>query len=112
MPVTSLYEVRCDECLVSFPPGTKKCLHCGERLGKQRRQPPPRPIMRAQPGQEMEDFISGPPEAQRELEKFLPPPSEDERERSGPRTAIRLGVNFLWIVGAILITALQMCRGG
>ena len=113
MSVSSLYEVRCEACRVSFPLGTKTCLHCGGRLGKQPRQPPPRPIMRGQAPQGLEDFISGEPEVQRELEDLSPPPPPaGERESSGTRTAIRLGVNFLWILGAILITALQMCRGG
>jgi hypothetical protein len=29
-----LYEVRCLGCNVSFPPGTRRCLHCGERIGR------------------------------------------------------------------------------
>ena len=33
-------------------------------------------------------------------------------EVSRPRRAIRLGINLVWILGAILITVLQMCRGG
>jgi hypothetical protein len=53
------------------------------------------------------------PLQQREVD-FLAPNAgnEEEPEYSGPRRAIRLGVNFLWILGAILITVLQMCRGG
>jgi hypothetical protein len=27
------YEVRCHHCDCSFAPGTKRCVHCGERLG-------------------------------------------------------------------------------
>lgn len=30
-------EVRCGHCGVSFPVGTKRCVHCGERLGRGRR---------------------------------------------------------------------------
>ena len=30
----ALFEVRCHSCNVSFPPGTKVCLHCGGRTGE------------------------------------------------------------------------------
>ncbi len=33
---SSPYEVRCRECKVSFPLGTRVCVHCGARLGKRR----------------------------------------------------------------------------
>jgi hypothetical protein len=36
----------------------------------------------------------------------------EEADQSSPRRAIRLGMNVLWIVGAVLLTLLQMCRGG
>ena len=29
-----LYEVRCPSCRTSFPPETKRCIHCGGPLGK------------------------------------------------------------------------------
>jgi hypothetical protein len=30
---TTPYEVRCHRCQCSFAPGTRNCVHCGERLG-------------------------------------------------------------------------------
>ncbi len=42
------YEVHCERCRVSFPVGTRRCLHCGEAVGRKRfrlRSPVP-------PGQE------------------------------------------------------------
>jgi hypothetical protein len=30
---TTPYEVRCYRCQCSFAPGTKRCVHCGERIG-------------------------------------------------------------------------------
>jgi hypothetical protein len=30
---TSYYEVRCERCRTSFPPETKRCIHCGGPLG-------------------------------------------------------------------------------
>lgn len=106
MPVGELYEVRCNDCNVSFPPGTKTCLHCKGRLGKRRPQAPPAPTMRTQ---------GMPAEASRELEAtgFAEQiAAREEEESSTPRRVIRLGVNLLWILGAIVVTAAQMCRGG
>ena len=34
-PLSELYEVRCYHCNCSFAPGTKQCIHCGQRLGIQ-----------------------------------------------------------------------------
>lgn len=31
------YQVSCPNCKVTFALGTKRCLHCGERLGGKRR---------------------------------------------------------------------------
>jgi hypothetical protein len=33
------YEVYCTRCRVTFPIGTRKCIHCGERVGRDRFQP-------------------------------------------------------------------------
>lgn len=117
----NLYEVRCDNCDVSFPPGTKRCLHCKERLSGRLRQAPPVVTMRGQagspsgdPAASLEEFPGRRHLLSRELSD-LPESgsaSPDEREGSPVRTALRLGVNALWILGAIVITALQMCRGG
>jgi hypothetical protein len=35
------YEVYCHRCQVSFPIGTRTCIHCGERIGRAR---PMRPV--------------------------------------------------------------------
>ncbi|MGE4653241.1 MAG: hypothetical protein AAEJ53_20330 [Myxococcota bacterium] len=33
-PSTHAFEVRCESCNVSFPSGTRLCLHCGAKLNK------------------------------------------------------------------------------
>ena len=33
MEASNPYEVRCPSCRTSFPPETKRCIHCGGRLG-------------------------------------------------------------------------------
>ncbi len=32
------YEVRCARCRVSYPVGTRRCIHCGEAVGRKRRR--------------------------------------------------------------------------
>jgi hypothetical protein len=69
--------------------------------------------MRGQPVQGAQEFGEAPPNSKQSLEELrLMSGSEDEPEGSAPRTALRMGVNFLWIVGFIVLTAVQMCRGG
>ena len=115
MAVGDLYEVRCYQCEVSFPPGTKKCLHCGGRIANRRRQVPPAPVMRTQGEQPIEffpDLAHSPSADKRFGVPELDEHGEDEPAQSTPRRAIRLGVNVLWIFGALMITLAQMCRGG
>lgn len=33
MAASNPYEVRCESCRTSFPPETKRCIHCGGPLG-------------------------------------------------------------------------------
>jgi hypothetical protein len=115
MAASDLYEVRCTHCEVSFPPGTKQCLHCGGRIGRRLRQAPPPPVMRSQ-NEQPSDFLAygadSPPEGKLIDLSELAADSEDEARSSSPRRAVRLGVNVLWIFGALMITLAQMCRGG
>ena len=41
------FEVYCNQCNVTFPTGTRRCLHCGGRLSRERGRPeaaPPQPF--------------------------------------------------------------------
>ena len=33
MAASNYYEVRCENCRTSFPPETKRCIHCGGAIG-------------------------------------------------------------------------------
>ena len=33
MAASNFYEVRCENCRTSFPPETKRCIHCGAPIG-------------------------------------------------------------------------------
>ena len=53
------YEVRCYHCDTSFAPGTRRCVHCGERLGG--RPPLPTEALVREPGAPDEIEPSAPP---------------------------------------------------
>jgi hypothetical protein len=33
MAASNFYEVRCENCRTTFPPETKRCIHCGGPIG-------------------------------------------------------------------------------
>jgi hypothetical protein len=86
----SAYEIRCHHCGVSFPPETKRCIHCGERLGK--------PLFASgdvdeipviQPGDQLE---------------------EAEMEPTGGRW-LRAGFTIFWLLLAFGSAAIRACQG-
>jgi hypothetical protein len=97
----TVYEVRCHSCNVSFPPGTKRCIHCGERIG--------RPRLLPGRGDEMPEFAGGDPfpeareAAAREAE-------EAEVEPSGGR-GLRVGFTLLWLFLALISALSRSCQG-
>jgi hypothetical protein len=82
---TTAYEVRCLRCDCSFAPGTKRCLHCGERIG--------RPIR-----------IEG-------LTGVLDERGDDEVEVGSP-TFLRGAMWALTAIVAMVMTAVRACQGG
>jgi hypothetical protein len=85
---TTPYEVRCYRCQCSFAPGTKRCVHCGERIG-------------------------GPPATfGAMLEGATPPAGAEDEERPEVPSP---GRGLLWLVSAgaaVLLSALQTCGAG
>lgn len=83
---TTPYEVRCYRCRCSFAPGTKHCVHCGERIGGA-----PAPIG---------------------LDGASPPAGADGEARPEVPSFAR---GLLWLVSAgaaVLLSALQTCGFG
>lgn len=81
----SPYEVRCYNCETSFAPGTRKCIHCGMRLGR------PSPIGEVS----VADPIFGGGEG------------EEEEARPGG------GRNLIWVITAFAMlvgSALRACQ--
>ena len=86
--VQTPYEVRCESCQTTFPVGTRRCVHCGSRLGRR-----PRPVGPRGP------FMEGAYEA------------EEESEESGG-SVIRAALWALSVGLAILGSMFRVCQGG
>jgi hypothetical protein len=84
---TTPYEVRCYRCHCSFAPGTKRCVHCGERIG-------------------------GAATPFGLVEGASPPAAGDDEARPEVPSLAR---GVLWLVSAgaaVLLSALQTCGVG
>jgi len=92
----NVYEVRCEGCDVSFPPGTRQCVHCGERIG--------RPRLLLGRGDEMPEFAGGEP--------FPEAREAEEAEPASGGRFLRVGFTLVWVVLALASAALRACREG
>ena len=79
------YEVYCNRCRVSFAGGTRRCIHCGDRLARSRIQP--------------ELLLPPALEAPQEL-------AEEEISRRGSRIS---PISILWIVAALAVGLQRAC---
>jgi len=100
------YEVWCHACNVTFPPGTRVCLHCG---GRTRSEPPRSRRGAREPEIVLADarFAAGPQEM-RGLE--LPGRSDESAEEEpGRRSALRTAITVLWMILLIAGYAWRAC---
>ncbi|NNL67990.1 MAG: hypothetical protein HKP30_17205 [Myxococcales bacterium] len=98
LPSSPAFEVRCHDCDVSFPVGTKVCVHCGGRIGK--------PFLfrgpREEPGGELPSFEAMEEQAMAEAEEADP-----SRGRG-----LRIGVTALWLIAALFSALIRACQEG
>jgi hypothetical protein len=96
------YEAYCPHCRVSHPPGTRRCIHCGGAVMKERPAggtPLRVPI----------DISHGPGEPQEEgVERDEADEAAPARRSSGP---LRLAISLVWILAAVAITVYRACTG-
>jgi hypothetical protein len=101
----SHYEVRCPTCNVSFPVGTRRCVHCGS--------PTALPGMGPSPSLRRNPLLELPFESSQDFE---PEPVENEPlEEEGSlrqRSPFRLGTTSIWIVLALVGSLYRVCTGG
>jgi hypothetical protein len=89
----AMYEVRCETCRVTFPLGTKRCLHCGGRLGSRESIPP----------------FSAVFSESAELDPELL--NEGEAEQTGRRGPTRLVMSLIWVLLAVVGSFYRICTG-
>ena len=111
---TAIYEVRCPRCDVSFPVGTRKCIHCGnptvgadrvailESMLESSTAPPPDDGYSDLT--EIPGTVFFPDQNERELE------TSDEPSSVG-RSLIRSLGGFIWVVVLIGCTLARKCGG-
>ena len=88
-----VYEVRCPTCAVTFPVGTRRCIHCG--------------------GPTTTPGAAGRLQALRELPfEFEPadePPVEAEKPEEAPRRRGGRGMALLWLFLALAASLYRAC---
>lgn len=91
-PAENPYEVRCHHCQVTFPVGTRQCVHCGERLGRGRRRfvPTPDPEMPWDLGEVEEQAAA---------------------EATPPRSRFFSPFTLIWLIAAIGLSIQRACAG-
>jgi hypothetical protein len=81
-----VYDVSCPRCNVTFPVGTKRCIHCGGPTGQ----------------------LAEPPGSLREM-LARRAELEEEAEVKGPRSALSRGVAAVWVLLAVAISIYRAC---
>jgi hypothetical protein len=110
MAKASEYEVHCPRCRVTFPVGTKRCVHCGGRTG-QRVESEGRPVWDDRSGRFRVVTAGGSDveSTQRPL-AFDAEPEEDEADQTGRGGILRVAVTVVWILLAVAFSILRACQ--
>jgi hypothetical protein len=87
------YEIRCHQCQVSFPLGTRQCVHCGERLGRGRGRFVPTPN----------------PEEPWDLDSLEE--EEHAAEATPSRRRFLSPFTLIWLVAAVGLSIQRACTG-
>jgi len=109
MAKASEYEVHCPQCNVTFPVGTKRCLHCGAPTG-----PSPRSDSRARWNDTSRRYEAAPagaggPEFMLRPRPVDAEPDDEEMADVGRGGLLRVGVTVLWILLAVGFSVLRAC---
>jgi hypothetical protein len=98
MATSVQYEVRCPRCNVSFPPGTKRCMHCGGRTG-------PGLVAGSTSQSDGPEFVLRP------SDRTGPGAFGEEEEELGDRRPglMRSAVTVIWVLLAIAFSVIRAC---
>ena len=104
-----VYEVRCSGCNVSFPPETRRCMHCGGRTSPGGSPPSPKPAFPIDPA----GAVASEQAREEEGSWLTLPDLNDTTDEEPPARPgwLRLGGGLVWVVLAILASLGQMCEG-
>lgn len=83
MAASNSYEVRCENCNTSFPPETKRCIHCGGPLGSR-----------------LGGLLAG----------SRAPDASGGEEEDDQEVPFQRGRNVIWIVTALIALVLSALR--
>lgn len=110
----SQYEIWCPSCDVSFPVGTKRCMHCGARTVKDRPGKNLGGAARFAMDSETPYFASSEDTHEEQLTHIGPGElAEAVDEEEAPRRGIlRAGMSVLWMVLLAAGYIWQNCAGG
>jgi hypothetical protein len=107
MPRVNQYEVRCPRCEVTFPTGTKRCVHCGGRTAPSHVR-----VAAGSPGSH--DHLMGPSAEEvvvlpAEGGGLEPLGVEEEAEGGGRSGLVRSAVTLVWVLIAVGFSILRAC---
>ena len=111
MRVESKYEVACHACGVTYPPGQKRCVHCGGKTAKSVVEMPDAPpeftdaVGRVEREPEPHAMLAG----DGEEFVFLPRDDSEEDAPQTPGGVLRRLGGLVWIVLFVVLTAIRMC---
>ena len=101
------FEVRCPSCDVSFPVGTRRCLHCGGRTG------PPRFQVAGMPAELVARDAAAEAEYSMQVgDDEAPPPLGDPEPRKARGGWMNAGGSLLWIGMAVVFAIMRACGEG
>ncbi len=107
--MTTDFEVRCDDCSVSYPIGTKRCMYCGGRPGHKplfARQLQFDPLGELELSEEPIEPIDSLPSMNTPIDQ------QDDEAGEQPRSSLfRLFGNLSWVILFALITLYRACTG-
>lgn len=104
--MSSPYEVRCYACNVSFPPGTRRCIHCGAKTGAPPLIPDSADLETI--GAELPSGILANEGVGRSRDGAM----ADGETEAAPRTPLRLVLGAIWVLLAMMIPLFRACSGG
>lgn len=102
------HEAYCPSCRVSHPPGTRRCVHCGGQVMRER---PEDAGGMHEPTQTIEELVLATEAPGDALDPEALETAEQESAKK-PAGFARVALSLIWIAVAIGISVYRGCQGG